>query len=99
MRKVRSETLTTRTSHRPEPVHHLLAVLAVPVVPRLKGDVADDMFLRNLNQVDGADVSALLADGRGDLAEHSGQVADLQSDGHAVAGARRLNHGGSSLGA
>src|SRR5437773_1747824 len=74
--------------HRTDPVDDLLAV---PFVARLEGDVARDRGLADDDQVDGADVTAGLADRRGDPAEHPGLVHDLEPDREAVAGAWSLH--------
>src|SRR5439155_13635761 len=72
-------------------------LLAVLLVARLERDVAGDGALADLDQVDGADVSAGLADGRRDLAEHARPVDDLDANDQAVAGAGGADHGRTSL--
>ena len=53
----------------------------------LDGDVADRVRALDLNEVDGADRAAGLADRARDLAEHPGPVIDLDPEGEAVLGA------------
>src|SRR5439155_20243262 len=71
-------------------------LLAVPIVAGLEGDVAGHRRLADLDEVDGADVSPGLADGRGDLAQHAGPIRDLQPDRLAVARARGVDHDASN---
>src|SRR5205823_12880535 len=74
--------------HRTDPVD---ALLAVPFVARVEVDGARVRGLADDDQVDGADVTADLADRRGDPAEHPGLVHDLEPDREAVAGAWSLH--------
>src|SRR5206468_3745511 len=71
--------------HAPQPGDDLLRV---DTVTRLDGDVALGPLSRGLDQVDGADISAGVADRGRDPAEHARSARDLQPDCEAVAGAR-----------
>src|SRR6267378_899961 len=72
--------------HLLEPVDDLRAVDAVP---RVDGDVADDVVAARLDQVHGADVAAGVTDGHGDAAQHAGPILYRHADGEAITGARR----------
>jgi len=77
--------------HAADPADALDDLLAVPFIASLEGQVTGDRRLANLDEVDRADVAAGLADGRGDLSEHTGPVGDLEPDRQAVARAGRLH--------
>ena len=51
------------------------------------------MLAVHLDQVDGADRPAGVADRARDLAEHPRSMVDLDPEGEAVLGARRAGHG------
>ena len=67
--------------------------LAVQLVARVDGEVADDDVLDQLDEIDGPDVAAGLADGRREAAEHARPVLDRCPDGEAVRGAGSEGHG------
>ena len=96
MRNVRSETLTTRTPA----TRRLAATIAWPCSSSraLIGEVADDEVLDQLDEIDGADVAAGLADGRREAAEHARPVLDRCPDGEAVRGAGGEGHGNPQTG-
>src|SRR6266478_3780958 len=72
--------------HLLEPVDDLRAVDAVP---RVDGDVADDVVTARLDQVHGADIATGVTDGHGDAAQHAGPILYCHADGEAITGARR----------
>src|SRR5262249_10817674 len=59
---------------------------------RLDAEIAGDRGPADLDEVDGADVTARLADGRRDLAQHARLVLDLEAHGDAVTRARSVDH-------
>src|SRR5439155_21812767 len=67
-------------------------LLGMTLVTRLDAEIAGDRGLADLDEVDGADVTARLADGRRDLAQHARLVLDLEAHGDAVTRARSVDH-------
>src|SRR3972149_5342475 len=59
----------------------------------LEGDIPRDGIPPHLDQVDGPDVAAGLADGGGDFPEHPRAVHDIEPYGHAIAGTGGADHG------
>jgi hypothetical protein len=67
--------------------------LPLLLVGGVDGDVAQQLVLRDLDEVDGADDPAGLADRARYLTEHARAVGDLDADGQRVLGRRRDAHG------
>src|SRR5207245_10097201 len=76
------------TTDGPDLFHDLLDMT---LVTRLDAEIAGDRRLADLDEVDGADVTARLADGRRHLAEHAWLVVDLDGYRGAVALARSVD--------
>src|SRR5690606_793683 len=57
------------------------------------GDLAQELALARLDDVDRPDVAAGPADRAGEDAEHAGTILDLDPEGHRVLGARRDGRG------
>src|SRR5207244_3908751 len=77
------------TTDGPDLFHDLLGMT---LVTRLDAEIAGDRRLADLDEVDGADVTARLADGRRHLAEHAWLVVDLEAYRDAVTRARSVDH-------
>src|SRR5262249_29217084 len=77
------------TTDGPDLFHDLLGM---PLVTRLDAEIGGYRGPADLEEVDGADVTARLADGRRDLAQHARLVLDLEAHGDAVTRARSVDH-------
>src|SRR3989454_881305 len=83
------------TRHGPDLLHDLLGVA---FIARLEAEIACDGRFADFDEIDGADVTARLADGRRHLAQHSWLVLDLEAHGHAITRARSVDHYSSRTG-
>src|SRR2546428_4418875 len=77
------------TGHGPNPFDDLLGMA---LVARLDAEIARDRRLAHLDEIDGADVAAGLADGRRYFAQHPRLVFDLETHGDAMTRARSVDH-------